>query len=128
MKITKCYKVVVSSGDPVQIDPDEIDKLLESMSKGGVVVFRRGIVNTSYVTSVIPDIERHAEWIRDCNYSDGSGEKAKQEGMMPLRSIWEGTGTKIEKLVEEAWENALNAQPTKVIGSPPPRLPYKDEK
>ena len=99
---TKCYRIVMSKGDDIQIDAEELDKVVEGMNQGAIVVVKRGIANPSYISSIIPDKERQQEWVRECQYADGSGDRARERGLIPLKSMFDGTGTKVEKLVNEA--------------------------
>lgn len=97
IKRTKAYKVVLSTGDPVQIEQEEIQKLIDNAHVKGVIVFKRGIVNPSFIVSVVEDKDRMEAWVRECKanaeISDGytQGDRARERGVKALDSIFEGS-------------------------------------
>ena len=56
------YKVYMSSGKPLAIDEDEVDKIMRGISTGQPVKVRQGIFNPSYFVSIGIDTERYQEW------------------------------------------------------------------
>ena len=109
LRRTKCYRIIMSKGDDIQIDAEELDKVVEGMNQGAIVVVKRGVANPSYITSIVADTERHGEWVRETNYSGEIGERSRIRGLIPLKSIYEGTGTTVERLVNEATARQIKA-------------------
>lgn len=91
MKLTKAFIARLSNDGYVKIDLDEIDKVIQGIQTGSLIIIRNGIINPSYLIGIMEDKERMNEWNRMCNYTDESGERARIEGMKPLRNIFEGT-------------------------------------
>lgn len=60
----KAYKIVMSRGDDIQIDADEINNVLKAITSGQPAIVRKGIFNPSFYVSVIEDEER-ASWHRE---------------------------------------------------------------
>lgn len=83
IKRTKAYLVQVSRGDAVQIDQEELPKVVAAMQSGAPCVLKRGIINPSYVTSVVPDRERIEAWLHDSRYDN----KLREGGMKPLAEL-----------------------------------------
>jgi len=84
---TKAYLVQVSRGNPIQIDEDELPKILAAMQSGSPAILKQGIVNPSYITSVVPDKERISLWLEDTKY-DGS---KRALGIKPLAELIDRT-------------------------------------
>ena len=80
---TKAYLVQVSKGDPVQIDQEELPKVIAAMQSGKPCILKCGIVNPSYVTSVVPDNNRMREWVHDSRMD----ERLRSGGMKPLAEL-----------------------------------------
>lgn len=103
---TKAFRVTMSKGDPIKIDEDEIDGVVEGMNNGSVIIVKRGIINPSYLVSIDPDGERIQEWNRDCQRSyGGQGELARKNGIKSLDSIF--GKTKIGKAIEARKQQKL---------------------
>lgn len=80
---TKAYLVQMSKGDPVQIDQEELPKVITSMQSGKPCILKRGIVNPSYVTSVVPDRDRISLWLEETKYDTTK----RTLGMKPLAEL-----------------------------------------
>ena len=91
MKLTRAYVARMSNDGYVKIDQDEILKVAKAMDEKRVVIVRGGIINPSFCIGVMEDRDRVREWHDDCNRGFDQGERAKEEGMKPLRNIFEGT-------------------------------------
>jgi hypothetical protein len=68
----KKYIVNMSKGK-VQIDEDEVQKLLKSLESGSVAIFRQGMVNPSFFVSVEPDEAKMDELREDLKYKIEEG-------------------------------------------------------
>lgn len=80
---TKAYLVQMSRGEPVQIDQEELPKVIASMQSGKPCVLKCGIVNPSYITSVVPDGKRMEAFVHDCRYDS----ELRTYGMKPLAEL-----------------------------------------
>ena len=69
----------MSVGDAVKIDADELDKLVSGFGRGLIAV-KQGIINPSFMVSVVPDKDR-IEKI----YGDGSVAE-----LPPLVNVFQG--------------------------------------
>lgn len=85
IKRTKAYLVQVSRGEPVKIDDEELPKVIAALESGRVCILKQGIINPSYVTSVIPDKDRIEAYLHDLNHY---GDKyAREHGMKALPEL-----------------------------------------
>lgn len=84
------FQVVMSKGDPIQIDIDEVQKVLQGISSGSMVVVRSGIINPSYCVSIIKDVKRAESFFIDTKH-----DKSKRiNGVKRLENIFEDTDIK----------------------------------
>jgi len=81
------YKIIMSKGDPIQIDSDELNKVIRGLKEGGIVVTRAGIFNPSFYISIIKDTKRWSEFIEDIKYEDNKLELRKK-GCKKLNNIF----------------------------------------
>ncbi len=81
------YKIVMSKGDSIQIDSDEIDKVIRGLQEGGIVVTRSGVFNPSFYISIVKDTKRWNEFIEDIKYEDNKVELRKA-GCKRLNNIF----------------------------------------
>lgn len=58
----KAYKIIMSSGDPIQVDADELGNVLAGIQHGAIVACRRGIFNPSFYVSITEDRDRTQEF------------------------------------------------------------------
>jgi hypothetical protein len=91
MKLTKAYIVELSTKTEIRIDQDELDKVATGINLGKMMIVRNGIINPSYFASIRLDNNRMEDWYRLCGYGDENGKKARDDGMRPLKNIFEGT-------------------------------------
>lgn len=106
MKLTKAFKAIMSNGDGIQIDFDEIDKVADACQKRTFVFVRSGMINTVHVVGIGIDQKRIDTWLHDCSYGDEIGARAQAEGMKPLKNIFDGMS--LGKKIDEA--DRLRAQ------------------
>lgn len=82
---TKAYLVNLSKGEPVQIDEEELAKVVQALQAGSIAILKQGIINPSYVISITPDTQRIREWLEDVNkYND---EEKRKNGIAPLKEL-----------------------------------------
>lgn len=74
MKKTPCYLITSSGGFQLQIDADEIPKVLQGIKSGSPAIVRRGIFNPSFFIGIKLDEKRMRE---QAIYEDGSIEPVK---------------------------------------------------
>lgn len=84
VKKVMAYKVVMSRGDDVQIDQDEIDNVVLAIQKGTPVRVRRGIFNPSFYVSIVKDEKRVVDFMEDTKYDD----RRRARGLEPLKDIF----------------------------------------
>lgn len=88
----KAYKVVMSRGEDIPIDADEVDGLLEAISNGSVHAVRRGVINPSFFVSIKRDDDRMDKYYDDKKYAEGEElNRLKRNGVEKLDSIFSGT-------------------------------------
>ena len=76
----KGYKVVMSTGGEVKIDADEVQNVMGGIQRGGMIAVKQGLINPSFIVSVLQDKDR-----TDKTYGDGSVSE-----MPPLVNVFEG--------------------------------------
>lgn len=103
---TKAYKVVLSKGEPIQIDEEEVLKVIESANKGEIAVVKRGVINPSYMVSIEEDKERVGQWLKETGYGDGQGEQIRQRGIKGLKPIFSESHPLYGALKESMAKNA----------------------
>ncbi len=108
-KLTKAYIAVMSNRDNIKFDQDELDKVAMGMRKGAGIWVRRGYINPSFVVDISLDVDRMKDYANDCNYGGEQGERARTNGMKPLKTIFEGTELGKQLLEREQERAALTA-------------------
>lgn len=110
MKKTKAYKASMTNGDYIKIDEDEIDKVSAAIEKRSFCFVRSGMINSVHVVGIHLDKDRIQDWLHACGYGDETGKLAQDEGIKPLKSIFEGTqlGRKMEE-ADKLRAQGLNA-------------------
>lgn len=84
---TKAFEAVLSTGNSIKIDEEEFQKVFLSIQSGMPVLVKQGLINPSFIVSIIPDLKRLKEWRHECGYSDGSGDDAKRRGLGSLEQL-----------------------------------------
>lgn len=118
---TKAFKAILSRGDGIQIDEEELDAVVEGMNTGKVIIVKRGVINPSYLVSIERDKDRMEAFNRECNATfrepngKTQGEIAYERGIKPLESIFGQTkvGKAIEAKQQERLGSGNNALPEK---------------
>jgi len=81
------YKVELSNGTKIQIDVEEVDKVLKAVNAGSAVILKRGIIaNPNFVVDIVPDYERITEVVNENKlnaHAIKQGER-KPAGLLPL--------------------------------------------
>ena len=95
--MNKALKVNMSSGDSIQIDSTELEKVLEAIQKGVPVMVKRGIFNPSFYVSIVEDKERMKDFWDNIRYlPEEEKEKTIVRGPKELQDLFE----KIRQLQE----------------------------
>lgn len=75
----------MTTGNSIQIDPDELAKVVEGSASGKAIVLRKGIiVNPNTISNIVEDTERRAMFLDKVRYDAPRREK----GMEPLKNIF----------------------------------------
>ena len=91
---TQAYLAIMSKGDPIPVDQEELDGIAHGMGKGDVIIVKRGMINPSYLVSVVEDKKRLAEFRKECSYNSREangktqGENRFAKGLTPLKPIF----------------------------------------
>lgn len=93
-KRVQAYIVKTTLGD-VQIDADELDKVMHGWQKGGgLIAVRQGIINPAFIGIIIDDKPRIERWVEDTKHEP----RKRSLGMKPLANLFEGSA--VGKLLE----------------------------
>lgn len=76
------FKAVMSTGDDVQIEQDEIDTVIAAAAAGRLIRVRQGIINPSYLVSITEDKRR------ELRYTPGFRSEQQCLGLAPLKDIF----------------------------------------
>lgn len=103
--VARAYKIVMSRGNPLQIDADEMPKVIEAMQEGKPCKVKQGIFNPSFYVEIVEDTERIQEHnaevrrIEEMNRQDreyhGGKAQRKVPVLKPLKNIFEGVPLKL---------------------------------
>ncbi len=74
------YKIVMSTGAEVKIDQDEVAKVMGGIQRGGMIAVKQGLVNPSFIVSVLPDKDRVEKVYGDQSVAE----------LPPLVNVFEG--------------------------------------
>lgn len=85
---TKAFKVIMSRGDAIQIDEEELDAVVEGMNTGKVIIVKRGVINPSYLVTIEQDKDRIQAWTEQFKYGHGQGDKIRARGLESLDNIF----------------------------------------
>jgi len=91
----------MSKGDPVKLDEEELQKVLEGANAGELIVLKQGVINPSYLVSIEKDKDRLQAWSHETGYGHGQGERAYARGIKPLGTIY-SEGSHIGKLIADS--------------------------
>lgn len=111
MKLTKAYIAKLSNDNYVKVDQDEVVKVAQAIDQKRSVIVRNGLINGSFCIGIMEDRDRIREWHDECNRGFGDGDRAKNEGIKPLRNIFDGTP------IAEQMKLAKEFVATEIIGS-----------
>lgn len=104
---SKAYIVELSTGGKINIDEDEVHKVVQGMQTGSVIVVRQGIINPSFVGGITPDKDRVDAWLKECTYGLGQGDEIRKRGMKKLSNIFEETP--LAKMIESVKHKTLGS-------------------
>ncbi len=105
----KAYQIVMSRGDSIKIDSDEIPKVIQAITSKSPAIVRSGIFNPSFYVSIIEDTDRMEKFWDDTKYPDEQGKRLN--GPNQIKDIFE----KINLL--GGLSNKKDADPVKFIGN-----------
>jgi hypothetical protein len=80
--ITRAFKAVMSRGDDIPLDPDEVAVVMAAIESGAPARVKKGIINPSFLISITEDKTR------EIRYTSGPRNEAKLLGMTPLKDIF----------------------------------------
>lgn len=89
--IQKVYKAVMSRGDDVQLDPEDVEVLMAAIENGTPARVKRGIINPSFLISIVEDKDRIRNFLDDTKYNDERSLKKREAGMKALPDIFSET-------------------------------------
>lgn len=90
----KPYKIIMSRGDDIQIDSDEIQDVLKAISTKSPAIVRNGIINTSFYVSIVKDKKRFTEFLEQIKYEDNRKE-LRISGVPKLKPMFDETVLKL---------------------------------
>lgn len=82
--VTYGLKVILSTKHEIQIDPKEVDAVMQAISTGSIVKVKQGIINPSYVVAVVEDVRRKVDFIEDTRHNP----EKRSLGMRSLNDIF----------------------------------------
>ena len=93
------YTITMSSGSPLSIDKDELDKVIRAISARQPCMLRSGIFNASFYVSITRDEQRMDEFGRELHLlHDDKRKKRVDEGPKLLKDIF---GEDVKQLVKK---------------------------
>lgn len=101
---SKCFEVVLSKGDPIKCDPDEVWRVIEAIKSGEPARLRQGLFNPSYYISIVEDKKRNEKFADEVwqtirsnkqalDYNGGQGLRRLPE-FQSLKDIFKGISLK----------------------------------
>lgn len=96
----RAYLVQRSRGDDIQIECEELAKVVKAWESGKIAIVKQGIVNPSYVTGITEDWRRIKNWnVAHKNHKMLGNKKAvkamEKRGLLPLDDVFGGEVTKL---------------------------------
>lgn len=96
----QAFMVIMSKGKPIQIDGDEVDRVLRAIQNGTVAKVRQGVINPSFFVNIVRDDDRTRAFNEEVNrvlesnrqdrdYNEGKNQRAIPTAK-PLKDIFEG--------------------------------------
>jgi len=86
-KKPKAYLIVMSRGGDIQIDEEEVSKVLNAMRSGASAVLRRGIFNPSFYVSIKEDEHRLRVFFDELNNIVDGNRRAKSYGIGEIKAL-----------------------------------------
>lgn len=80
-QIQRGFKAVMSRGDDIKLDPDEVQLVLQGSKRGLMVQVKQGLINPSFLVSIIEDKQR------EVRMSSGFRHEQRNLGMEPLKDL-----------------------------------------
>jgi len=107
---TKAYLAIMSRGDPIKLDEEELQKVAAGANAGELIVVKQGVINPSYLVCIENDKDRLEAFRRETQYGLGQGEIANRRGIKPLGHIY-SEGGHIAKALEESTKRIEASMP-----------------
>lgn len=82
--LTRGFLAVMSKGDDIRVDQDEIEAVVANAAAGRFIKVRGGIINPSYLVGIQEDKKRREIFLEDTKYDQGK----RGLGMRPLKDIF----------------------------------------
>ena len=93
MKRTRAFKVIMSSGNPIKIDEEELEKVKLGINTGKPVIVKQGLINPNFLVEIVSDEERVNEWVEITKHNFGYEDEIKN-GIVPLKNLMGISGVK----------------------------------
>lgn len=77
------FKIIMSRGDDIPIDTDELEKVLQAIQRKSPAMMRAGIFNPSFYVSIVKDTKRLDEWYDELLYIQQEDKKAQERERGP---------------------------------------------
>lgn len=88
--IQRGYKAVMSKGDDIKLDPEEVAMVESAAEQGMMVRVKQGLINPSFLVTIIEDKER------EMRYGSGPRSDAPRLGITPLRDVFKPPAPMLE--------------------------------
>ncbi len=98
-EIKTAYLVELSNKTKIQIDPNELPRVLEGIKSGNPVIVRQGIFNPSFFVDIVQDEKRITEVMEDNKLRKFAIEQGMEKPVQlkPLKDIFEESKHLLEK-------------------------------
>ncbi len=84
IKKVRAYKVVMSKGDDIPFDGDELQNVVIAINNKQSVRLRQGFFNPSFYVSIVQDVKRVGDFYEDTRYD----QDRRARGLEPLKDIF----------------------------------------
>lgn len=92
----KGYIIQLSNKAEVQIDADELNIVIQGIKNGGMIRVKQGLVNPSFIVTIVVDQKRIKDFLEDTKYTDPETVQRRKRGLEPLNDIFEEVLPKLE--------------------------------
>lgn len=92
----KGYIIQLSNKAEVQIDADELNVVIQGIKNGGMIRVKQGLVNPSFIVTIVVDQKRINNFLDDTKYDDEVSQERRKQGLEPLKDIFAEVLPKLE--------------------------------